>query len=108
MGKVVEGAKRRRRFSQRAPKFGTTDWSHTHTDRQTQTRTQQKKYAIDGVDGEEAICGGLITKVTAKKGSAGQNLSGRERAIFTRAVNLRGFPPGVPTGVGKIDKRKEL
>ncbi len=59
------------------------------------------EYAIDGVDGEEAICGGLITKVTAKKGSAGQNLSGRTRAIFTRAVNLRGFPPGVPTGVGK-------
>ena len=59
------------------------------------------EYAIDGVDGEEAICGGLITKVTAKKGSAGQNLSGRARAIFTRAVNLRGFPPGVPTGVGK-------
>ena len=57
--------------------------------------------AIDGVDGEEAICGGLITKVTAKKGSAGQNLSGRARAIFTLAVNLRGFPPGVPTGVGK-------
>ena len=25
------------------------------------------EYAIDGVDGEEAICGGLITKVTAKK-----------------------------------------
>jgi hypothetical protein len=23
------------------------------------------------------------------------------RALFTRAVNLRGFPPGVPTGVGK-------
>jgi len=38
---------------------------------------------------------------TQKKGSAGQNLSGRARAIFTRAVNLRGFPPGVPTGVGK-------
>jgi len=37
----------------------------------------------------------------AQKGSAGQNLSGRARAIFTRAVNLRGFPPGVPTGVGK-------
>ena len=36
-----------------------------------------------------------------KKGSAGQNLSGRARAIFTRAVNLRGFPPGVSTGVGK-------
>ncbi len=25
------------------------------------------EYTIDGVDGEEAICGGLITKVTAKK-----------------------------------------
>ena len=37
----------------------------------------------------------------AKKRLAGQNLSGRARAIFTRAVNLRGFPPGVPTGVGK-------
>jgi hypothetical protein len=59
------------------------------------------EYAIDGVNGEEAICGGLITKVSAKKGLAGQNLSGRARAIFTRAVNLRGFPPGVPTGVGK-------
>ncbi len=43
----------------------------------------------------------VITKVSPKKGSAGQNLSGRARAIFTRAVNLRGFPPGVPTGVGK-------
>ena len=44
----------------------------------------------------------VITKVSRKKkGSAGQNLSGRARAIFTRAVNLRGFPPGVPTGVGK-------
>ena len=38
---------------------------------------------------------------TQKKGFAGQNLTGRARAIFTRAVNLRGFPPGVPTGVGK-------
>ena len=38
---------------------------------------------------------------TQKNGSTGQNLSGRARAIFTRAVNLRGFPPGVPTGVGK-------
>ena len=27
------------------------------------------EYAIDGVNGEEAICGGLITKVSAKKGS---------------------------------------
>ena len=54
-----------------APKFGTTDWP-THGHTDTQ-----------------------------KKGSAGQNLSGRARAIFTRAVNLRGFPPGVPTGVGK-------
>ena len=43
----------------------------------------------------------VITKVSRKNGSAGQNLSGRARAIFTRAVNLRGFPPGVPTGVGK-------
>jgi hypothetical protein len=42
----------------------------------------------------------VITKVSRKNGSAGQNLSGRARAIFTRAVNLRGFPPGVPTGVG--------
>jgi len=25
------------------------------------------EYAIDGVNGEEAICGGLITKVSAKK-----------------------------------------
>ena len=41
------------------------------------------------------------THTHAKKGCAGQNLSGRARAIFTRAVNLRGFPPGVPTGVGK-------
>jgi hypothetical protein len=59
------------------------------------------EHAIDGVNEEEAICGGLITEVIRKKGSAGQNLSGRARAIFTRAVNLRGFPPGVPTGVGK-------
>ena len=59
------------------------------------------EHAIDGVNEEEAICGSLITKVIRKKGSAGQNLSGRARAIFTRAVNLRGFPPGVPTGVGK-------
>ena len=59
------------------------------------------EHAIDGVNEEEAICGGLITKVIREKGSAGQNLSGRARAIFTRAVNLRGFPPGVPTGVGK-------
>jgi hypothetical protein len=59
------------------------------------------EHAIDGVNKEEAICGGLITKVIRKNGSAGQNLSGRARAIFTRAVNLRGFPPGVPTGVGK-------
>jgi hypothetical protein len=60
------------------------------------------EHAIDGANEEEAICGGLITKVIRKKkGSAGQNLSGRARAIFTRAVNLRGFLPGVPTGVGK-------
>ena len=59
------------------------------------------EHALDGVNEEEALCGGLITKVIRKKGSAGQNLSGRARAIFTRAVNLRGFPPGVPTGVGK-------
>jgi len=26
------------------------------------------EYAIDGVNEEEAICGGLITKVSAKKG----------------------------------------
>ena len=37
----------------------------------------------------------------AKKRLRRQNLSGRVRAIFSRAVNLRGFPPGVPTGVGK-------
>jgi hypothetical protein len=37
----------------------------------------------------------------SKKGSSGQNLSGRARAIFTLAVNLRGFPPGVPTGWGR-------
>ena len=45
----------------------------------------------------------VITKVSRKKGPAGQNLSGRARAIFTRAVNLRGFPPGIQTkpGVGK-------
>jgi len=42
-----------------------------------------------------------LFEVIRKNGSAGQNLSGRARAIFTRAVNLRGFPPGVPTGVGK-------
>jgi len=33
------------------------------------------EHAIDGVNEEEAICGGLITKVIRKKGSAGQNLS---------------------------------
>ena len=43
---------------------------------------------------------------TQKKGDAGQNLSGRARAIFTRAVNLRGFPPGVPTGVGKNKEKR--
>jgi len=38
------------------------------------------EHALDGVNEEEAICGGLITKVIRKNGSAGQNLSGRARA----------------------------
>ena len=50
---------------------------------------------------EEEVPWWFLTKVIRKKGSAGQNLSGRARAIFTRAVNLRGFPPGVPTGWGR-------
>ena len=41
--------------------------------------------AIDGVNEEEAICGGLITKVIRKNGSAGQNLSGRARARYFHA-----------------------
>jgi len=33
------------------------------------------EYAIDGVNEEEAICGGLITKVSAKKGCTDKKLN---------------------------------
>ena len=75
------------------------------TDRQTHTHTRA---------GSNSVVTPVVASVvltfthtdTQKKGFAGQNLTGRARAIFTRAVNLRGFPPGVPTGVGKNEPIK--
>ena len=45
------------------------------------------EYAIDGVDGEEAICGGLITKVTAKNGFHPQSTTRRQ--VLVREHVLR-------------------